>query len=332
MSVAALSPVSFTYFGKIPSRGDFVRSPSQAPLIHRLDQWLSQGLQAMAQDARWKSLYDQAPPVNFAFLNPGSPHAMAGHLVPSADQSGRRFPLVTVGTFAVAEPAAFLPRAPLAISRLWAALETASLRMRGARESAGPWADEALWPADIDISHRAHEPGYLDFLQLQTVGSLQQGLQAAGHALDLRLSILALGLLLEAVPSRGRQPIDKGLCLPLPQDALQQPCVAAFWLDLVSKFIAQRTDLELALYLPQVSEGQAPALFLGFAGGAPAHFSAMLDARAVPDCFVDIRRAAWAQAHAEQTWGARKLSNYLRQPQLSLLQASRTFCEAFLGQ
>ena len=44
------SPVSMVYFGKIPSRGDFVRSANQATLTQTLDRWLTQGIELMADD------------------------------------------------------------------------------------------------------------------------------------------------------------------------------------------------------------------------------------------------------------------------------------------
>ena len=39
--------VPLAYFGKIPSRGDFVRSANQPGLIQMLDRWLSQGIELM---------------------------------------------------------------------------------------------------------------------------------------------------------------------------------------------------------------------------------------------------------------------------------------------
>ena len=40
------------YFGKLPSRGDFVRSTQQGALTQMLDQWLSQGLELVSVDPR----------------------------------------------------------------------------------------------------------------------------------------------------------------------------------------------------------------------------------------------------------------------------------------
>ncbi len=327
----ALAPVTLAYFGKVPARGDFIRSASQAALIEAMDQWLSQGLETMAQDVHWKSRYDQARPIHFAFLSLRSTKVLAGHLLPSADQSGRRFPLVAVGSFEVRLPAAFIGRAPMALNKLWLRLDRAAQQIHAADDAAAAQADYARQHLELDTEPGAYDASFRDFLELQTVGSLQTMLGDAGHALDMRLSLLALGLLLEAIPGHAGQAIDKGLCLPLPADRLYQPCVATLWLELVSRFLRQ-SDVEVALYLPQPTPGQAPLMFLGFSGGSPGHLSAMLDPRADHEAFVDVRQAAWAEAHADQRYGAKKLSSYLQQPQLSLLQATQTFREAFLGE
>ena len=330
--IGTLTPARLVYFGKIPTRGDFIRSPGPAALIKTMDQWLSQGLETMAQDAHWKTLYDQAWPIHFAFLGTGSHAVLAGHLAPSTDQSGRRFPLITAGTFDSDVPAGFTARAPMALNKLWIKLAHASQQIRAAADATHVLGEYLQQQIDIDADPVAHEASYRDFLELQTVGTLQGLLQQSGHELDLRLSVLALGLLMEAVPTRGRQPIDKGLCLPLPTVKLHQPYVATFWLDLIARFLKARTDLEIALYLPQPPQAEPPLLYLSFSGGSAQHLSAMLDPRTVHDTFVDMRRARWAEAHASQSYNTKKLSSYLQQPQLSLQQAARTFHEAFLGE
>ena len=61
-------PAQALYFGKLPSRGDFVRSSPGSALIHSIDQWMSQTLELLAADTRWKIVYDSAPPVHFAIM------------------------------------------------------------------------------------------------------------------------------------------------------------------------------------------------------------------------------------------------------------------------
>ena len=53
---------NITYFGKVPSRGDFVKSGSSLPLLNSLDNWLARTMDSMSTDARWKSIYDEVEP------------------------------------------------------------------------------------------------------------------------------------------------------------------------------------------------------------------------------------------------------------------------------
>ena len=67
MSQAA--QLQLAYFGKLPSRGDFVKSPNQTQLLDTLDRWLSQAMEMLAEDPGWKTVYDAWQPVQFAFRN-----------------------------------------------------------------------------------------------------------------------------------------------------------------------------------------------------------------------------------------------------------------------
>ena len=324
-------PVSLVYFGKIPSRGDFVRSPHQAGLIHTLDRWLSQGIELMAADPRWKEVYDRAEPVHFAFLGVKSQVALAGHLVASRDASGRRFPFIAAGSFEVAAPGEFIGRSPLVLARLWQRFDGAAREAVAAGDSGPVLAQLAQTQVAIDVSPQAYDATLRDFLDLQTLGSLEAMLRRAGHTSDLRRTLLALGLLLQPVPASGSSQLEKGLCLPLPADPLHQPYAAALWLGLVSRFL-QRGDFELALFLPQASAKTPPSLSIGFNGGSPGVLHAALDPSVGAQVFVDLRDAGWVEQHVQQDYGVRKLSSYLQQPQLSLRQMCDTFREAFLGE
>ena len=83
--------LNISYFGKLPSRGDFLKAQgNNHQLIAMLDRWAGQGLEQLSQDVAWKQLYDMGHPLNFAILGSRSRAAIAGHLLPSTDASGRR--------------------------------------------------------------------------------------------------------------------------------------------------------------------------------------------------------------------------------------------------
>ena len=326
-----LSSVSLAYFGKIASRGDFVRSSQQGSLTQMLDQWLSQGLELVSVDPRWKQRYDQVGPCRFAFLGVRSKVALAGHMIPSVDSSGRRFPFVTAGSFDVDAPLPFMAHAPMALSRLWSRLETIGRDVTGAEDATASLGKAMQTRLEIDTGATAYATSFDDFLEMQTVGSLEELLRAAHPRLELRRTLLAIGLLLQPVPASGVSRLDKGLALPLPDDPLYAPFVGAFWMSLVAPFLS-RGDFELALFVLRRQPGGGSALCIGFSGGSPATLQAIFDVDKRDEAFVEVVSADWADEHADDDYAIKKLSSYLSQQQLSMGQAMKTFKECFLGE
>lgn len=84
------------FFGKLPSRGDFVRHGLPPSLVQPLDAWwqvVLPGSQALLGRA-WRDAWMEAPAWRF-LLAPGccGPDAAAGLWLPSTDRAGRLFPL-----------------------------------------------------------------------------------------------------------------------------------------------------------------------------------------------------------------------------------------------
>lgn len=330
--MSQMTSVSLAWFGKVASRGDFVRSTQQGSLTQMLDQWLSQGLELVSGDPRWKQRYDQVGPCRFAFLGARSKVALAGHMIPSVDSSGRRFPFVTAGSFDVDAPLAFMSHAPMALGRLWSRLEAIGREVCTAEDATVSLNKATQSPRlEIDTSANAYATTFDDFLEMQTVGSLEELLRAAHPRLELRRTLLAIGLLLQPVPASGVSRLDKGLALPLPDDPLYAPFVGAFWMSLVAPFLA-RGDFELALFVLRRQPGGGSELCIGFAGGSPATLQAIFDVDKRDEAFVEVVAADWADEHADDDYAIKKLSSYLMQPQLSMSQAMQTFKECFLGE
>lgn len=328
--MTAPSAVSLAYFGKLASRGDFVRSSRQGVLTQRLDEWLSRGLERAAADPRWKQRYDQLGPSRFAFLGVRSRVALAGYLVPNVDASGRRFPFVMAGSFGVAAPQAFMSQAPMALDRLWAQLESMVREACGADDATEALGRAASARLEIDTRPDAGSASLDGFLQAHTVGSLEALLRTSHPHLELRRTLLALGLLLRPVRGSGMSRLDRGLALPLPGDAADVPAISALWMDLVTPFLA-RGDFELALFVLRAGAGRGAQLCIGFCGGSPAALHAVFDAGQRDEAFVDVLDADWVDNHLLDP-SVRKLSSYLMQPRLSVSLAVRTFKECFLGE
>ncbi|MFG6447139.1 type VI secretion system-associated protein TagF [Roseateles sp. BYS180W] len=329
MASTMLHTEPLLYFGKLPSRGDFVRSSRGQGLLNILDRWLSGGIEAMARDPRWKEVYDQSHPMHFAFLGPRNSYGWAGHLLASHDASGRRFPFIVGSRVESSQPSAALAYAPLVLSPLWQGFSHYAQRAQLDPDAAPLLLQYNQAEVEVDLALEPHMQRLNELLQATTVGELQQQLQRDGHVLSLKRTVLALGLLLQPLPSSGQRSLDRGLRLPLPQDPLTRTAVASLWMTMVSSFL-QRADFELALFMPQ-SQAEPAELIVGFDGASARILQAVLDPAFAPEVLIDVRDADWVDEHLGNDYALHKLASYLDQDQLSLQQMMLTFKEVFLG-
>ncbi|KVO32284.1 type VI secretion protein [Burkholderia ubonensis] len=319
------------YFGKIPSRGDFVKSPHNPQLLQTLDRWIAQALELLAEDPRWKIVYEDAQPMHFAFLGSRSRLAIAGHMVASHDVSMRRFPFLGATALEVERPVAFLARSPLAFARLWSRVAQQIPPLLGKEEP--PGALQALGDTQVPIEvgsgpGNAHDGTFNDFIEHQSLYGLEQMLLASGHPVRLRGAMLALGSLLRPVMQSGSSHIERGLTLPLPVDPFYRSLVAAFWLELIAPFVAQ-ADFELAIFMGSIAERER--LIIGFNGASAKTLLSVVDPQTYAAHNIDIDDPEWIDAHAQNDQQISKLVSYLDQPQLSLRFAIEAFREAFIG-
>jgi type VI secretion system protein ImpM len=327
MSISIQSPTELLYFGKVPSRGDFVRSSQHTALITSLDKWQSQAMDRLSLDPRWKLVYDAAPALQFAILGTDSPVGLAGHWMASQDASGRRFPFITAGAFDLTEPREFARLGPVALGRLWARLEQVARVAHAAVELEHAQASLNA-TLDIEVSPASAQAAFQDFLDTHTVASLEQMLAAAGTRMSVRQATLALGMLLQPAMAQGAAKLGKVLCLPLVADAAIRGPVASWWLSLIVGFF-QRHAVELGVFITAV-QGR-PMLLLGFQGASAATLQTVIDPALLQEQGVSLVDSEWVEDEVAADYGLRKLSNYLMDPSLSLAQALDTYQEVFLG-
>lgn len=83
-------------YGKVPAHGDFVRRGLPTSFVGPWDAWLQAGVARARENLgdHWPTAWDAAPAWRFA-LPAGAcgPDAVAGVMLPSQDQVGRRFPI-----------------------------------------------------------------------------------------------------------------------------------------------------------------------------------------------------------------------------------------------
>lgn len=327
MSQVIASPA--TCFGKIPSRGDFVKGAGQHQLISVLDRWVSQTMERLSEDPNWKTVYDGAGAIDFAFVGARSRISVAGHLRPSADSSGRRFPFITAATIE-REDALMFRCAPVGLGLSFATL--ARIAEAGANGVEVPALLNDLehlnCAGDFETAVQADPLG--NFVRRTSLDTLAAMLGCNGSE-SLRRTILAIGILLRPVLGQGGVSIDKDLVFPLPADERYRYPVAGLWLYLVSAFL-RRTSVELQLLMERRSS--SPRLVLGFNGATPAPLLAVLSPQTRADQVIALLDPEWIDDLPELSsdYGIAKLAAYLAQPAITLELAINTFREVFLGE
>lgn len=316
------------YFGKIPSRGDFVKSSGSIQLITTLDTWLAQTMELLSADPRWKIMYDEARPINFAFFGSRSRLVLSAHLALSRDSSQRRFPFITASTFEVEQPLAFMAHSPLILSRLWTRFETFTSNAIHAQEDASEILQMGVQTPVIVEPSGAYTASFRDFTEAQTLGTLEATINQAGHTCSVRRSVLALGTLLQPLLTNSASNLQKGLLLPLPADPLYRYFVASFWLDLIAQFLV-RGDFEVGIFTANIDN--KPGLVVSFNGASAKTLHGLIDPVVGHEQNVSISDSEWVEDYIEGNYAIKKLSSYMQQPQLSLRQTGETFREVFLG-
>lgn len=315
------APVSdrIGYFGKIPARSDFVKVAHHVPIMTMLDEWLAHVMSRLPSSPRWKLDYDAMAPVSFAFAGPARRHAVAGHLVASHDQSGRRFPFLLMRTLEVGDPGAFVSHCPLAFAPLWEHCESMAPRIVRS-DDPGPLLQSLV---DASIGLDDGQAGLAGFLASGTVAELSALLGRPSERL-----IVALGLLLQPVMQSRTASLHKSLVLPLPAAPERRCAVAAFWLGLVTPFL-RHGAFDLALFLTR-QEGQ-PVLVIGFCSSAAETLRAIIDPIAAREQQVGFADTGWVDEQVGRDVDVRALSSYLDQPQLPLALAHELFLKTFIG-
>ncbi|GAB4062497.1 type VI secretion system-associated protein TagF [Uliginosibacterium sediminicola] len=316
------------YFGKLPSRDDFIRSESGAVVIQPLDRWITVNLEQLALAPDWKQQFDTMSPIDFAFIGKRSNSVLAGRMSGSHDRAGRRYPFLIAGHLRSETPLKLLPVLPLVLLPAWsemdellqvalaaAHIETALQRIEQARLS-------------IDTDSDGLDARFASYLHNTSLSTLQISVRGAGNPVDLRKTIIALGLLLTPLLSQSAGSATKGLALPLPGNNGAAALVAALWLSMLAPFLA-RSDFDLSVLRAQLAG--RPQLIISFNGAHPRVIESILNPACAFDNNIDMCAADWVEDYIASEYPLNKLSSYLSLPDLSLAQALQTFNEVFLG-
>lgn len=313
------------YFGKLPSRNDFVRGGSQSSLIMQLDRWASESMNALGANPRWKLIYDSTAGLDFAFVSAHAPHSVIGHIRPSRDASGQRFPLIAATAITRSDQLGFR-YGPIGFSGLWGMFRSSIETALGTDN--GDCSLNALTRVDcaaaIDLALR-NSP-LLRFARITTLAQLSADTGSSIAA--TRRQILSIGLLLSPLSGRRQCRIERGLCLPVPASTRTRCSVAGFWLYLISA-VLRDTDCELQILLGRIHSKER--MVIGFSGASPRTLASVLSPASLDDATLLLDDPYWIDAHPAQcaTPAIARLASYLEHPSLNLEAILNTFCEAF---
>lgn len=317
------------YFGKVPCRGDFIRSTQLPELTQTLDAWLTGAMQQLAADPHWKTVYDQMPAIDFLIAGSNSDHVLPGIVLGASDASGRRFPFVRVGVFNRKEHEHELASLVPACSNFWRQLRSSTTSFLTAQDA--DTADAALHGLEqelptpcFDVLQQQAHSQWQAFLNQTTLADLQAKLPGP----DMRQAMMATGILLQPLLTADIATLQKGMRFPLPLEEPWLPMLAAVWLSLADVFL-ERQAYEATLFV--LRSAGAAELLLVFSSGDAHALASVMDARSRSEFFVDLAHSEWVEEQISSDYGFRKLSNYLLQPQLSVQQALRSFREIFVG-
>lgn len=316
-----------SYFGKLPSRGDFIRNQNDHQLIALLDRWADANLQSLAQATDWKQRYDETGGIHYAFLGSRSKLAIAGHLRASHDASGRRFPFLTAVRFEVPTPLPFMACSPVALAPVWSELSRNSAAVVLADDPTAPL-ERVSECAFSGNGLSGHQAGYDHFLDSQTFSSIEAVLNA-GRQSGVRAGqvLAAAGLLLQPLLTSQSVSVDRYMAFPLPADPLYRPMVASFWMDAVSSFLG-RADYEVAMAIRDQAQ---PQLVVGFNGADREILAATIAPNLYREQIIAMDQSDWVEEQLKSDYALAKLSTYFDRPDLSLARARTVFRETFLG-
>ena len=113
---------TYSLFGKLPQRADFVRVNATVPVACEYDQLLAESITNLTLDMGWESAYDATGASLFAYRSRDRQSWFVGGQHPSRDQQSRRFPLVAGVARSASEIGVNLPLLPLAYEVFYSGL------------------------------------------------------------------------------------------------------------------------------------------------------------------------------------------------------------------
>lgn len=228
---------TYSLFGKIPSRADFLRVNATVPVAQEYDLRLQEAIVRFSKEPGWEIGYDATETTLFAYRSGNKQSWFIGGQSPSRDHQGRRFPLVAGMTRTAADIGVNLPLVPLSyevfFSGLVGHLENAidnsvdAVTCRAFLEGFSGNADRT--GTDFDLADGL----FRKFTQENNSADLQRVLRTAYPHARIDQAILNIAFYTNFVRHYPNSTAAQEIVLPLPRTQGTNALVAAVWLKLV---------------------------------------------------------------------------------------------------
>jgi type VI secretion system protein ImpM len=293
--VEADMAATYTLYGKLPNRADFVRVNANHSVVGEFDELIQRTLENLARDPAWTETYDTSRPVEFQYISRDSRHALMGMLAASTDQAGRRYPLLAAAILPTEAIASHAHIGPIAYEvffdglreQVCTAIENSveALSCRQFLESQS-WSTEST-SADLELAQ-----GVVNrFMRSASVDGLRKLLRRHSPELGLEQVLLNLAFYRAFLRRFENPATNQVIALPLPAEKGEQALMASAWLSVLKALGQGQRDRSPACgnYVLLQKTANEAALVACYASpqdklvrimlGEPQAFAAALDLR-----------------------------------------------------
>lgn len=309
------------YFGKLPSRGDFVRSRTHSNEINIIDHWVSEAVVNTEHSLARISC------IKFSHIDTLSNQIITGVLVSSHDSSQRHYPLIGFSQMWLEKPKSWMNYLPIKSASIWKTIHQSLVVAK--TQSNDIQATDLLNNCQISINENA-STHYYDFINKITLDDIAR-LTGQNKAQFIE-QLIATGLLFLPILTKGFNGLNKTICWPLTSDEESSINLATFWQDLLHGFY-QPHELHLNTYLYKGLEQYQMALsFSEPSGQLLNELPVSMQDTINPDRWVMMDKCDWTHGYIDEDIGLSRFNKLLLQDALYLYDTRQLFKKVFLAQ
>lgn len=320
-------PMEPIYFGKFPSRGDFIKSAGNSKLIQQIDDWLSKSFMDVDDNDARAEKYRQINELHFT-LSSNLPDlgTLCGSILPSQDTSGRLFPFLYAGLVRLSNPKAFIQNLPVESETNWVAAYDVAHSVVTAEQDA----DALLLLKEAELSYGFDSNvNYYEFLRVTSVMRAERLYDHVSEDYSLANSLIGLGLLFQPVVSQGFANLRKFLRFQLPVERTEAIHMATFWIDMLSSFLRNHAVNFLCVMTRQADSWH---MLVSFHGLEPKLLSSVIAQAWHDEQWINMNDSAWIADYINTDAGLERLYDVLSDQTQSLFEVRNLFKEIFAGE